>query len=362
MSCLQPFVKKNPNYGLKNIGYNFLKDCDSQYINIPCGYCPNCIAVKQMYLVQRIQMESLYNHIFFGTLTYNDECLPVINVNDHLIRYADLNHVVLSIKRLRKDKAFGRDFRYFLVSELGTLKGRPHFHCLFLLPKLPKDTYFDCLNLEKKLYDTLKKYWSFNVGTNRKPVYKSRFTYVQKFIHGQLKSNYDLHYVNPALTPNGTSDVAFYVLKYMLKYSDRAERLQQALRLNLDASDYAFIWQLVRPRWQSSHGFGLNMYHNRPDPRIINYLHECVTKTPVGSPYPYYFNPNNGMSFPLAPFYRKIPAIYSIKDAVNIWMFAQDDFIERNFSQDLKKFSDYAKKVQSTETHGDSLFFDELCY
>lgn len=109
-----------------------------------------------MYLVQRIQMESLYNHIFFGTLTYNDECLPAINVNDHLIRYADLNHVVLSIKRLRKDKAFGRDFRYFLVSELGTLKGRPHFHCLFLLPKLPKDSYFDCLNLESKIYDTLK--------------------------------------------------------------------------------------------------------------------------------------------------------------------------------------------------------------
>lgn len=360
--CIQPFVIRNPNRGLKHIGYNFLKDCDSNFINIPCGYCPECIAIKQMYLVQRIQMESLYNHLFFGTLTYNDECLPVIDVNGYNIRYADLNHVILSIKRLRKDEAFGRPFRYFLVSELGSKKGRPHFHILILIPKLDSDNYYTCLNLEKVIYDKLKSYWSFNIGTNRKPVYKSRFTYVQKFIHGELKSNYDLHYVNPALTSNGISDVAFYVLKYMLKHSDRAERLQQALRLNLDASDYAFTWQLVRPRWQASHGFGLNEFHGRFDPRIIKYLHDCVTKTPVGSPYPYYFNPINGMSFPLAPYYRRVGSIYSLQDALNIYYSADDKFIERNFSQDVKKFKDFIKKVQSTETHGDALYFDELCY
>lgn len=362
MTCLAPYVKRNPNLGLKHIGLNFLKDCDSQFINIPCGYCPNCIAVKQMYLVQRIQMESLYNHLFFGTLTYSDECLPHIDVNGHDIRYADLSHVILTIKRLRKDNAFSRPFRYFLVSELGSKKGRPHIHCLFLIPKQPKDTYFDCLNLEARIYDKLLEYWSFNIGTNRKPIYKPRCNYVKKYIHGELKSNFDLHFVNPALTPNSTCDVAFYVLKYMLKYSDRTTRLQQAIKLNLDASDYDFVWNLVRPRWQASHGFGLNEFHGRYDSRIIDYLHSCVLKTPLGCPYPCFFNPNNGMSFPLAPYYRKIPAIYGLKDALNIYYNADDTYIERNFSQDLKKFKDYEKKVKTSYSRGDSLFFDELCY
>ena len=362
MPCLQPFVKKNPNYGLSHVGLNFLKDCDSQYINIPCGYCPDCIAVKQMYLVQRVLMESQYNHLFFGTLTYNNDCLPVINANGYNIRYADLHHVVLSIKRLRKDNAFGRSFRYLVVSELGSLRGRPHFHILILIPKEPKDDFYTCLNFEKVIYEKLLDYWSYNVGTNRKPVYRPRCTYVRKFIHGKLKSNYDLHYVNPALTPNGTSDVAFYVLKYMLKYSDRTERLQQALRLNLDPSDYYFLWKLVRPRWQASHGFGLNEFHGKYDPRIIEYLHNCVLKTPVGSPYPFFFSPTTGLSFPLAPYYRKIPSIFGLRDALDIYYHAQDDFIERNFSQDVKKFQDFIKKVDSTQFHGDTLDFDDICY
>lgn len=364
MPCLQPYTKKNPNYGLKHIGYNFLKDCDSQYIDIPCGYCPNCVAVKQMYLVQRVQMESLYNHLFFGTLTYSNECLPHIDVNGHDIRYADREHLVLTIKRLRNDCAFGRnDWRYFFVSELGHLKGRPHFHILFLFPKLPKDTYYDCLNLERVVYDKLKDYWSYNVGTNRKPIYKPRFEFVQKYIHGHLKTNYDLHYVNPALTPNGTSDVAFYIMKYMLKYSVRTLNLQRALRLNLDDSDYRFFWNLVKPTYQSSLGFGFNTFHGKRDSRIIDYLHSCVLKTPNGMPYPCYFNPNNGMSFPLSPFYRNVSDIYPISEALRLYYNADKSTLEKDsYNVAIKKFMDYEKKISSVESHGDTLTFDEFCY
>lgn len=360
MPCLTPYVKENPNYGKGNIGYNFLKDCDSRYINIPCGYCPDCIAVKQMYWVQRIQMESLYNHLFFGTLTYDDEHLPVLSVGEHDIRYACADDVVLTLKRLRKDNAFGVPFRYFFVSELGTKKGRPHFHILFLVKKSDSDTYYDCLNLQKIIYDKLKEYWSVNIGSRSHPVYVSRFSFVRKLIRGKIFSNYDLHYVNPALTPNGTSDVAFYVLKYMLKYNDRTTKLQQALRLNLSPEDYETVWSIVKPVRQCSLGFGLNLWDKTPDPRIIKYLRDCVRRTPNGSFYPFFYSPINGMSFPLCPYYRNRGDVYSIQEALRLYEHRDENFFNENLMQIQKKFKDYEKKCDFTSGFGASLVFDEL--
>lgn len=360
MSCLTPYVKENPNYGKGDIGYNFLKDCTSRYINIPCGYCPDCIAVKQMYLVQRIQMESLYNHIFFGTLTYDNEHLPVLSVGDYDIRYACADDLVLTLKRLRKDNAFGVPFRYFFVSELGTKKGRPHFHILILVKKGFKDTLADCLNLEKVIYSKLMEYWSVNIGTRKNPVYIPRFTYVRKLIRGKYFCNYDLHYVNPALTSNGTSDVAFYVLKYMLKYNDRTTKLQQALRLNLSPEDYETVWSIVKPARQCSLGFGLNLWDSTPDPRIIKYLRDCVKRTPNGSSYPFFYSPINGLSFPLCPYYRNRGDIYSLSDALRLYEHREEKFSDFNLMNAKKKFQDYEKNSDFTSLHGASLVFDEL--
>lgn len=360
MPCLTPYVKENPNYGKGNIGYNFLKDCDSRYINIPCGYCPDCIAVKQMYWVQRIQMESLYNHLFFGTLTYDDKHLPVITIDEFDIRYACADDVVLTLKRLRKDYAFGVPFRYFFVSELGTKKGRPHFHILFLIKKGYNDTLNDCLNLENTISTKLREYWSVNIGTKFKPIYEPRFTYVSKIIRGKIYSNYDLHYVNPALTSNGTSDVAFYVLKYMLKYNDRTTKLQQALRLNLSPSEYEYVWNIVKPVRQCSLGFGLNLWDKVPDPRIIKYLRDCVEKTPNGSSYPYFYSPINGLSFPLCPYYRNNGQIYSLQQALRLYRNKVDNYNDKDLMQLQKKFKDYEKKTDFSYSYGASTLFDEL--
>lgn len=366
MPCLQPYAKKNPNYGLQNVGYNYLKDCDSQYINIPCGYCPSCIAVKQMYMVQRIQMEALYNHIFMATLTYNNEFLPVIEVGDYSLRYADMHDLVLTIKRIRNNSLFPRDFRYLIVSEFGGLKARPHFHCLFMLPKYDNDTYNDCLHLQASMYDTLLNCWSKNVGSKSHPVYVPRCTFVRKFIRGKIRTNYDLHFVHPGFTDNGVSDCAFYVLKYMLKDSSHARRLQQALRLNYDDYDYNIIWNTVKPRAQWSKGFGLNATRVDSknyiyDDRIINYLHECVEKTPKGSPYPFYFSPDTGLSFPLCPFYRKVPSIYSLADAHDIYYNTVDDFKLRNNDIALKQFSDFQKKVSLVQLDDFDEDLDFIC-
>lgn len=57
-------------------------------------------------------------------------------------------------------------------------------------------------------------------------------------IRGELKSTFDFHYVNPSSTREASMDVAFYVTKYMMKPSEKAVRLQRALKLNLPEDEY----------------------------------------------------------------------------------------------------------------------------
>lgn len=125
--CEKPQIIPNPNYGKGKKGFGFLKDCVSKYITVPCGHCPECVKNKQMQMVQRVQMEELDNHLFFASITYNDDMIPqVATSTGYTIRYADVSDVQNMMKRLRLSNAFGRPFRWLCVSERGSGKGRPH--------------------------------------------------------------------------------------------------------------------------------------------------------------------------------------------------------------------------------------------
>lgn len=124
--CISPNRIRNPYYGFKG-RLAWMHDCDSFYINIPCGVCKECIALKQMYLVQRVQMEARNSFLFFSTLTYNNEFLPHYETpTGYSIPYADQWHLQTLFKRLRNYNVFGRPFRYLAVSERGGERGRPH--------------------------------------------------------------------------------------------------------------------------------------------------------------------------------------------------------------------------------------------
>ena len=262
--CISPIYIANPNYRYNERHFLkdptlFLKDSTSQFLAVPCHVCSQCIALKQLYMVQRVQMESLFNHIFFATLTYNNECIPRVSCSSgYDIPFADMRDLKLAFKRINNDNAFGVPFRYFAVSEFGSLKGRPHLHCLIFIRKECASDYPSILNLEARLSQTLFDYWQRNYGSDRKPFYKPLCTYHEKIMHNKLYRNYDLHYVNPTLSKNGCSDSAFYVLKYMLKQSNKEIRLQQALHLNLPQEEYESIWSLIRPQNIHSLGFGYN--------------------------------------------------------------------------------------------------------
>ena len=147
--CISPIRIKNPNYGRKvQFGDAFaMKDCTSLYIAVPCGHCDECIALKQLHLVQRVQMESISNHVFFCTLTYNNEMMPFLDTSlGYRIRYTSVSDLQNMFKLLRNSLPF--QFRYYAVSERGSENARPHAHILFFVRKKDGDDFNTVLNYE----------------------------------------------------------------------------------------------------------------------------------------------------------------------------------------------------------------------
>lgn len=345
--CISPTLIKNPNYGYSG-KYAFMKDCKSHFIAVPCGYCPECVSIKQLSLIQRCSLEALGGYPFFCTLTYNNESLPKLKTSvNKTICFADCSDVTNMIKRLRKDNAFGRPFRYLAVSELGSLRARPHFHLIFFVKKFDNDTVYTPINLEKILFSKVLSYWSRNYGSSRKPIYKPCCTYIRKFVCGKLKSTYDLHFVSPSTLDASTMDVPFYVTKYMLKPSDKAKRLQQALKLNLPEDEYETVWKKVKPRWFSSLNFGFGVYGLQPKNQSLQERLEILSKTKSfelvrhsidrslsSQDRPKFYDPESGKSLPLSRYWKSFGNLYTIDDAIAF------HYKDPNWRDDNMKFDD----------------------
>lgn len=352
--CDCPTLIKNPYYRADpSKGLNYLHDCESLMMAVPCHHCPSCIVTQQMYILQRFQMESLDNYIYFGTLTYDNEHLPSIDVNGYSIDFVYFKHFTDMIKRIRRNDLFSRPFSYFAVSEFGSLRGRPHIHCLLFVPKYPKDSFSTPFNLESRIYETLFNQWAVNVGSLRKPVYESLFTFRAKIKDGRLYKNFDLHYVKPLEGFVHQESVCFYVMKYLLKDSKRAQALQSALKLNLSDVEYRNVWNLVKPHSQFSKHFGIGYnfdFPDKPSPAVLKHIKDGIKSTPVGSPYPIFCSPLDGCTFPLSPYYQKNSDFYSFEDAFPILMNADRSsffsFTPDNFYDSVKvHFQRYEKHL-----------------
>lgn len=348
--CISPNSIKNPNYGL-----SYLRGVDTvhQMLRVPCGHCPECIAVKQMGYVQRVQMESINYHLFYCTITYNNDTLPVLTTSTGFkIRYFDISHFQNMIKRLRQKNTFGRPFRYFAVSELGEKGGRPHAHILFSVLKHSDDKYIDCLDMESRFFRSVLNEWSINVGSDKKPIYKPCCTYVRKLTRQGWRYNYDLHYIRPDASRHGVADPAFYVLKYMTKPCDREIRLQRALHLNLPEDEYERIWSKVRCRCMISKHFGDDVFiDGKPSSFDVEYYVRKSIKNSYGESFPMFFNPDSGASFPLSRYYKRrfftVDDLPYFPDANNC-----PEREDKSYSQLIKTVSDY-EKIRKTLQNSD---------
>lgn len=213
------------------------------------------------------------------------------------------------------------------------------------------------------------------------PVYRPLCTYVRKYVRGKLRTNFDLHYVNPTLSDGGTADVAFYTLKYMMKPSDRAVRLQQALRLNLPSDEYEDLWSFVRPRHFESEALGLgqvrydraeaSIYHRRHyevAAPVLEHLKNGInlSKGAPGEKMPTYFSPLDGSPHPLAKYYKDNGDIYTMQDFLDFFYSSHmpaDNVIvhdDVHISQLLKMEKDFDDKVDNVSFQQSASELDDL--
>lgn len=301
--CVSPVLIKNPNFGLKVSEFSFrkFKDCTSEYIKVPCGHCFECVSLWKMRLVQRAQMMSKFNVSYFLTFTYNNESLPSIDVNGFNIKYADIHDVQNTLKRVRK--VFDKPFKYLLVSERGSKKGRPHFHLILWFDNKYFKDFNDKISFESVLKDVFLFNWSRNVGTRKNPIYVPICSYIQKFRKGRLNSTFDCHLITFNGNSEGSSDVVYYVTKYMLKRVGKSDSLQQALKLNLDSDEYSRVWNIVKDKCVYSKDFGL-----RNHPAVIDYIRKSIefSKADPSVDYPCFIDCESGKLVPLCDFYKKL--------------------------------------------------------
>ena len=343
-----------------------LKDCTSQYINVPCGHCPECIQKKQNDFVQRCQMESMDTYQYMVTLTYDNKHLPkLVSSLGEVFYYADYKNIQSTIKRVRK--YFERPFRFVATSERGGRRHRPHWHLIVFVPKLPEDSPLTGKVLESELFDLFKQHWSKNIGTNRKPIYEPFFQYVRYFSRGRVHTNYDLHLIEPRLKADGKmdtmQDVSFYVSKYLCKYNDNKLRIK--VKNNYSPTEAHYIMETIKCRRITSVSFGSRDFSGHiasPDTRLFpqeainSYVRECIERSKQQKlEFPTFFY-LEGQNYPLSGYLSK--KFLNMQDAL-WWYFNRDttdiDTViystekridHRKVQNKFKKFDDISKNLR----------------
>lgn len=242
-------------------------------------------------------MEGLSHDLYFLTLTYNNDSLPVVERGDFKLPYVDLTDWQKMIKMIRKHEDLP-PFKYFLVTEYGSKRHRPHIHAILSFPKLNSRSNNVRYSFELRLHQIFLDHWRRNYGSTRSPVWRPLCTYVRTF----KTRNFDLHYLNPYSSKDGLDDVAFYATKYALKYDSWLDKLKSKLFFNLPESDFTEVWNLLRPRRLISKGFG-----GLSDPLVLDHINQGINLALSDSTamFPYFISPVTGQTFPLSPYYSK---------------------------------------------------------
>lgn len=147
---------------------------DKLYIDVNCGECEECRNQRHYDFYMRIIkecswcIENGYN-IYFSTHTYDDEhlpktMLPIFDENWKLLYEDEIKcfdshdwgvYYDSIVKKLRRKFGIGVNgspkLRYFVASEFGSLRGRPHLHIMWFCPSVCSPADF---------YDIVKNSWS----------------------------------------------------------------------------------------------------------------------------------------------------------------------------------------------------------
>lgn len=329
--CSTPLTIPNPYYRIGSKGLNYIHNTADSHIRVPCGNCPQCVAMRQSFFLQRVQMESLRSYMYMFTLTYNDESLVYTDVGDYQIAFPVISDVQNMFKRLRR---CGFSFRFTYVSEYGSRRHRPHFHGILSLDK----SLGDYRTLESKFSKLLSSEWRRNYSDcTFSPDYRPLFT--PNFHRGRC-TTFDFHFIEPVRGHD--NDVSFYVSKYITKYDSWIDSLIKKIKLDpsLDDDQVSDLVFLLRPRCNTSKDFG-----DYSDPLIKSYINKCASRDSLYR-YPQYYDIYTGKQMPMSPYYGK--RVIGYNHVYNRFLHSDlFDQLSQSFDDD-STFLDYRQAVDSS--------------
>lgn len=100
---------------------------------VPCGKCEACVRQKQEDWFVRLKFEEKSSDfVWFVTLTYDDEHIPVRQENGSIFNDVNKKDIQDYHKRLRsKMSEKSVDFKFYLCAEYGGQLQRPHYHAIY---------------------------------------------------------------------------------------------------------------------------------------------------------------------------------------------------------------------------------------
>ena len=391
--CECPTIIKNPYAGCDpSKGYNYLHDCVSAYIEVPCGNCRECISTKQDTYSVRSMVERSRSIPFFLTLTYDNKHVPRMDsVGDCLDRFAYpcYKHVSDMFKRLRRyiektdsirslfaeeleEKIYNSDkvvktppFKYLAVQEYGKVNLRPHFHIL-LFVRIPsavarwsrQSAEFNCwvTSIEGFLSQWFRRNWAINVGTKWQPKYETLYTYVRR---GKY-CTYDFHRVIETKSCSSNSPV-YYVTKYLYKFNRRLEKFSkfvyaQFKQGKLSEERLHFFDKVSRMCAKTSNYFGFPMTDDIIE-RVVRSIHRSKMDYPC---FPKYFD-TEGVSHPFPRSWK--PRFLLLDDRTHFaYMYEENtnELIDYHYEsrkriQNSRLVDSIAERIQSHDDYLDSV-------
>lgn len=306
--CISPITMKNPYkrrgaslehngrrvYIIQKGRFDYLHNTVDTCIQVPCGRCSQCIAKRQSFYNQRIQMESLRSELFYFTLTYANRALARTGVPDFNVIYPYYPDIQNMFKRLRK--ILPHPIRTLVVSEYGSKKSRPHFHGFLAIDKEDIKQYYkgSVRYCERRLYNLVFYHWKRNISNSHKhPIYMP----LSDLIIKGKKRTYDFHHVEPII--NHDNDLSFYVSKYIVKYNESIEKLLFKIKMcpTISSEQRKYLTSCIKPRMVLSKDFGSYKL-----PEVSKYIHRCIKRN---SDFPTFYDINTGKSTYMSPYYAK---------------------------------------------------------
>ena len=212
--CLQPITILNPT---KYVSIHYK---DRFLLQVPCGSCAECQRNKSNEWLYRTLYEfydTFENNGFaiFDTLTYNNDSLPTLDQLEPQLpcvpcfRSKDITNFFKRLRiKLERKYSLKSCCSYFLSSEYGTKKQRPHYHLLLFV----KTSNIDPLEVSSLISEC----WTF--GRTDGVPYKSRC--------------YVLHHNVIRLTTIGEIlRCANYVTKYVQKDCEFTDLINSRIKL-----------------------------------------------------------------------------------------------------------------------------------